>query len=367
LLSEDMVVKMLNRAAADYYGLSGYNDNLKSKFHQMLRASAAPCEGCEIPAAVSSGKSLMFERKGFMDPDRLEHVFIYPVKEKGGQGGDLLLRISDITEQKMLERQLIQSEKMAALGVLVSSIAHEINNPNSFISFNIPILRDYIEEVMPIVDAYAADHPDLEICYMAYPEFRKDIANLLDNVEHGSGRISTFVSNLKDFSQVKAKVEEDWIELASLIEKVLSICQVQLKKKVKSFITNIPENLPRIWSDPAALEQILINLLINATQAAGKKDSRVELNVEVRHSWLDHTILEVKDNGAGMDENTMQKIFNPFFTTKSRTGGTGLGLYVSHNLVQSLRGRMEVESESGKGSTFRVILPDKELRSKERF
>ena len=366
LLSEDMVVKMLNRTAADYYGLSEYKDLLNSKCHDMLRASATACEGCEVPAAVSSGKSTVFERQGFMEPDRLEQVFIYPVKEQEGGSRDLLLRISDITEQRMFEKQLIHSEKMSSLGVLVSSIAHEINNPNSFINFNIPILKDYIEEVMPIVDGYAADHRDLEICHMAYPEFRKDIANLLENIEHGSGRITRFVSNLKEFSQVKEKVEERWFEITPLIERVLSICNVQLNKNVKSFVTNIPENLPRIWSDPLFLEQILLNLLVNATQAADKNDSRIELNVEVRSSWLDHTVLEVKDNGAGMDEKTMQGIFDPFFTTKSSEGGTGLGLYVTHNLVQSLKGRIETESEPGKGSTFRVILPDKERRSKAR-
>jgi signal transduction histidine kinase len=367
LLGEDMVVKMLNRTAADYYGLSEYTDILDSKCHQMLRASAAPCEGCEIPASVSSGKSRMFERKGFMNPDRLEHVYLYPVREKGGSNKNMLLRISDITEQRMFEKQLIHSEKLSSLGILVSSVAHEINNPNSFISLNIPILRDYLKEVLPIVDTYAAERPDMEICHMAYPEFREDIADLLDNIAHGSARINKFVSNLKEFSQVKEKVEEDWIELTPLIEKVLSICHAQLKKNVKSIVTNIPANQPRIWSDPFVLEQILLNLLVNAAQAVNKNGSRVELNVAVRPSWLDHAILEVKDNGAGMDEDSMQKIFDPFFTTKSRTGGTGLGLYVSHNLVQSLRGRIEVESESGKGSTFRVILPDKERRSKERF
>ena len=201
---------------------------------------------------------------------------------------------------------------------------------------------------------------------MAYPEFRRDIVNLLDNIEHGSGRINRFVSNLKEFSQVKEKVEERWFEVTPLIERVLSICNVQLNKNVKSFVTNIPENLPRIWSDPFFLEQILLNLLINAAQAVDKNDSRIDLNVEIRPSWLDHAILEVKDNGIGMDEKTVQEIFNPFFTTKSGTGGTGLGLYVSHNLVQSLGGRIEVESESGNGSTFRVILPDKERRSRKR-
>jgi PAS domain S-box-containing protein len=366
LLSKDMVVKMLNRTAAGYYGLSEYKELLDSKCHQMLGESAEPCEGCEIPAAISTDKSMMLERKGFMDPDRLEQIFIYPVKGEGDDSRDLLLRISDITEQRMFEKQLIHSEKMSSLGVLVSSIAHEINNPNSFISFNIPILRDYMEEVMPIVDGYAADHRDLEICHMAYPEFRKDIANLLDNIEHGSGRINRFVSNLKEFSQVKDKVEERWFEVTPLIERVLSICNLQRNKNVKSFVTNIPENLRRIWSDPFFLEQILLNLLVNAAQAVDKNDSRIDLNVEIRPSWLDHAILEVKDNGIGMDEKTVQEIFNPFFTTKSGTGGTGLGLYVSHNLVQSLGGRIEVESESGNGSTFRVILPDKERRSRKR-
>jgi C4-dicarboxylate-specific signal transduction histidine kinase len=366
LIDKDMRVKMLNSSAADYYGVSEYQEIIGSSCHQVLRRKFVPCQGCEVPGIIKSGKSMMFERTGFMDPDRLEHVFVYPVKGKAGQDEDVLLRIGDITEQRMFEKHIIQSEKLASLGVLVSSIAHEINNPNSFISFNIPILKDYIKDLMPIVDTYAATHPNLEIGHMAYPEFRKDISNLLDNIAHGSERINSFVSNLKEFSQVKDKVAEDWIDLNSVIEKVLSICGIQLKKNVNSFITNIPVNLPRIWSDPSALEQILLNLLVNAAQASDKKDSRVELNAKIRDSWSDHTIFEVKDNGCGLDQKALKNIFDPFFTTKSDTGGTGLGLYVTHNLVESLRGRIEVESEPGNGSTFRVVLPDKERRQQPR-
>jgi signal transduction histidine kinase len=136
-----------------------------------------------------------------MDPDRLEKVVVYPVKDEHSQAGDAIIRVSDITEAKQFERQLIQSEKMASLGVLVSSVAHEINNPNNFISFNIPILRNYLEELVPMADHYAAIHPDFELFNMAYPEFRKDIFKLLDNIEHGSERISSFVGNLKEFCQ----------------------------------------------------------------------------------------------------------------------------------------------------------------------
>jgi C4-dicarboxylate-specific signal transduction histidine kinase len=366
LIDRAMQVKMLNTSAIDYYGVSGFEKIIGAPCHQTLRDRLTPCEGCTLPDAMTDGKSMMFERKGFMDPARLEHVFVYPVKGRNGRGDDVLMRISDITEQRMFEKQLIQSEKMASLGVMVSSIAHEINNPNSFISFNIPILRDYIKELMPIVDGFAKKHPDLEIGNMPYTEFRKDISKLLDNIKHGSDRISDFVSNLKEFSQVKDRIEADWIDLNSVIEKVLSICHVQLKKNVKTFIYDALINPPPIWCDPYALEQILLNLLINAALASDKKDSRVELRTQIRDNWLDHTILEVKDDGCGMDTASIQKIFDPFFTTKSAAGGTGLGLYVTHSLVESLMGRIEVESEPGKGSIFRVILPDKERRSRKR-
>ena len=367
LLDRDMRVKIINNAAANYYGLSEDLVIFESKCHQMLRDSAAPCPGCDVPTAISSDKGMQFERKGFMDPERLENVFIYPVKTGDGKSENLLLRISDITEQRLLEKQLIHNEKMAALGLLVSSIAHEINNPNNFISLNLPVLKNYITEMLPIFDTHYKDHPDIELCNMSYTDFRKDIFKLLENVQHGSDRISIFVSNLKDFSQFQGNIKEEWIDLNPVIEKAVSMCRGRLKERNKSFITNIPENLPQVWSDPFALEQILINLLVNAIQAAEHTDLRIELSVEVHSNWLHHIILEVKDNGCGMDEKTIQKIFNPFFTTKLSAKGTGLGLYVTHNLVASLRGRIEVESKLTKGSIFRVILPDKEQRTIKRL
>jgi len=366
LLSGEMRVKLINSAAADYYGLSEDLVIFETKCHQTLRDSAAPCQGCEVPTALSNGKNMHFERKGFMDSKRLEDVYLYPLKNEDNNAWDVLMLIRDITEQQLLEKRIIQHEKMASLGILVSSIAHEINNPNNFISFNMPILKNYIKEIMPIVDSYYEEHPDKEICNMSYAYFREDIFKLLENIEHGSNRINTFVSRLKDFSQPIDRNREELIDLKSVIEKVLFLFRAELAGKVKTFIVNIPENLPRVWSDPSAIEQILVNLLANALQALENKGSKIELSVEVHNNWLNNTILEVKDNGCGMDEQTIQKIFDPFFTTKPRTKGTGLGLYVTHNLVEGLRGRIEVESEPSKGSIFRVILHGKERRKKER-
>jgi signal transduction histidine kinase len=255
-----------------------------------------------------------------------------------------------------MERQLMQSEKLASLGFLVSGVAHEINNPNNFITFNLPILRDYLKELMPIIDDYTKDHQGFELFRMSYPEFRKDIFKLLDNIEHGSSRINATVSGLREFSRTKDKKERVLVDIRQVTEKGIAICQGKIRRMVKSFEVNIPEDLPQIYTDPEALEHVLVNLLINAGQAADKEDSWIRLSVRLGNTRRDHLIIEVSDNGCGMDEETMGKIFDPFFTTKPSGKGTGLGLSVCHTQVESLGGRIEVESEPGKGSTFRVIL-----------
>ncbi len=367
LMDSELRVKIINKAAVKYYDLSGDLVQVETKCHQMLKESASPCQGCEVPRALTSGESTRFERKGFMDPERIENVYLYPVKNEENNRSDVLMRIRDVTEHRMFEKQIIHNEKMAALGVLVSSVAHEINNTIGFIGFNIPILRSYFEEIIPIIDTHAAEQPDFEICKMPYPDFHEDIFNLLDNLEHGSSRIKTFVANLKEFSQISYKVEERWIALDTVIEKVLQLHKARHFKKVHQFESLIPENLPKVWSDPYALEQILLNLLMNASQASDKTESKVALRVEVRDNWLNHVILEVSDNGIGMDEKTKEKVFDPFFTTKSLAEGMGLGLYVCKGLAESLRGRIEVDSDPGKGSTFKVMLPDKERRASKRI
>jgi two-component system NtrC family sensor kinase len=114
------------------------------------------------------------------------------------------------------------------------------------------------------------------------------------------------------------------------------------------------------------MEQVLLNLIVNAVQAADKVDSAVRVSASMGDSWRETTIIAVSDNGCGIDEKKLGKIFNPFFTTKSASEGTGLGLYVCHNLLQRLGGRMEAVSKKGQGSTFTIFLPDKERRVKAR-
>ena len=165
-----------------------------------------------------------------------------------------------------------------------------------------------------------------------------------------------------NFSQNKYKKELIWVELKEVIESVLSICHSKIKRAVKSFVQNIPENLPKVYTEPYTLEQILLNFLVNAAQAADKHDSWIKLNVTVNDEKREHITIEVSDNGCGIDTETQLKIFDPFFTTKSQIEGTGLGLYVCHTLAERLNGHIDVASEPGKGSVFRLILPVGKLK-----
>jgi PAS domain S-box-containing protein len=357
LVDKNMRIKMLNKKAAEYYGISDYKKAVGKICHEAAQKSDL-CTDCQIPAAASKGQYVSFERKSFSNPEAVEQIVVYPVEDRGGDIGDAIIRITDITEAKKIERRLIQSEKMASLGILVSSIAHEINNPNNFVSFNIPILRDYAMEIVPYLDKFAEKNTDLEICNMPYPEFRRDIFKLIDNLENGSRRISTFVANLREYSQGGSMRAFSWLDLAVLIDKVLAIIQAELKMKVKIFNKSICTNLPEIYSDPHSIEQILINLLLNASQAVNGENSRVDLVVTPGDD-NGGVVVEITDNGCGMDERTQNKIFDPFFTTKPAARGTGLGLYVCHNLIQALGGRIDVQSEPGKGATFRLLLPGK--------
>ena len=166
------------------------------------------------------------------------------------------------------------------------------------------------------------------------------------------------MSGLSEFVGRNPKGQRRWIDLKQAVERGVAICQCQIKKTVNSFEVDIAEDLPVVFTEPDTLEQVLVNLLINAAQATDKEESWVRLTARWSNGGGRCVMIEVSDNGCGMDEDTKEKIFEPFFTTKTSGKGTGLGLFVSHNLIEELGGRIEVESEPGKGSSFRVVLCD---------
>lgn len=255
-----------------------------------------------------------------------------------------------------LQRMLVQNEKMATLGNMILSISHEVNNPNNFISFNIPILKDYMIDLIPALDEHAKRNPDFTPGNMPYNEFREDLNKLLINIENGSRRISRIVSDLKEFSKRKDVTKLEWIDIKDVIESVMTISGTKIRNMFESFEVIKNENLPQLYCDASILELIIINLVNNAAEAANKNNSWIRLNTFIKKGRKNTFIVEVSDNGSGIDESHIDKIFDPFFSTKSSKEGTGMGLYLCRTLVDQINGHIEVESEAGKGSVFRIIL-----------
>lgn len=304
----------------------------------------------QITINLDSGCAMLINRN-ISDRKIVEHLMKESQRE-------LEIRIKERTaELEQTYQQLIQRDKMATLGFLASSIAHEINNPNSFISFNIPILKDYINDMLPVLDNHAKQHPDYEICGLSYREFREDIQNLLENMKHGSQRINDTVANLKEFVGTQQEKEFKRVELRSVVERGVELCRNKINSLVASFAIDLPDETIMVDTIPQSVEQILINLLINAAQSADKKDSWVKLVVSQEKCSQGAICLEVMDNGCGIQPEILPRIFDPFFTTKKKQSGLGLGLNITKKLVEEIGGTIEVESKPKIGSCFRLIIP----------
>ena len=355
ILTADFRVTALNFAAARYYGLAEPQSTVGKRCYRTFIGKTKPCEGCGYSPLTLKGQAKRIIRRGIVDPERFEQVLLNPIGGNGSERG-AIISITDITKARLMERELALNQKSTSFSLLMSGIAHELGNLSNCIIFNIPILRDYLERLIPIIDLHAINYDNFELFSMSYPEFRQDVFRILDNIEHASSRISETGSGFKEFVSMASAEKRKWVDVECVINKSVALCRGQMKKTVRHFETKIAEGLPPIFTDPSALEQVLVNLLINAAQAVDCEDSWVMLSANLGNTPQDYLIIEVSDNGCGMDEKTIEKIFDPFFTTKENMRGSGLGLFVSKNLIEDLDGQIEAESKVGKGSTLRVTL-----------
>lgn len=270
----------------------------------------------------------------------------------------------DITEEKRLQQQaeyrlqqVIHADKLASLGEVVAGVAHEINNPNSFITCNAPLLAETWQVVKPILEAYSQKYPQWHYCHMTLDELCEDMKEIIQAIRVGSERINKIVVNLKDFVRLDDNPHPGSVDLNQVIEKTFAIIGTQVRKSVKISQMYLEPELPAVQGYFQKMEQVLTNLVINAVHAIGNQK---EGRITIRTRYIAHhhaVILQVEDNGSGMPPEVVERIFEPFFTTRRNSGGTGLGLSVSYNLVKEQNGILAVLSRPGVGSRFTVFLP----------
>ncbi|KQP18495.1 ATPase [Pseudorhodoferax sp. Leaf267] len=261
------------------------------------------------------------------------------------------------------QAQLLQSERLASIGQLAAGVAHEINNPIGYVFSNFGTLEGYLARLVEMLEAYEQAEPALagsdiavrlaalrgrvELDYL-----KQDIPLLMAESKEGLSRVRKIVQDLKDFSRVDTQQEWVWASLHQGIDSTLNIVANEIKYRAD--VRREYGDLPDIECLPSELNQVFMNLLVNAAHAIGPERGLIVVRSGDAGSevWV-----EVEDNGSGIAPEQLARIFDPFFTTKPVGRGTGLGLSLAYGIVHKHHGRIDVRSEPGRGSCFRVTLP----------
>jgi len=273
-----------------------------------------------------------------------------------GIGRDASQRKQMEEQAKVHQQQLMQAGKMVALGTLVSSVAHEINNPNNFIMLNAPLLKEVWENVLPIVDEYYEKNKDFMIGGMRYTEMRDRIPRLFSGITDGSKRIKQIVEDLRGFVRRDASDMNQSVDVNAVLTSAISLLSNMITKSTSHFSVQYGEKLPTLKGNFHRLEQVIINLIQNACQAL--PDIRRGLSLSTSYNEKTSSIIIIaQDEGIGIPPEVLSHITDPFFTTKSNSGGIGLGLSISSRIVKEHGGTLAFTSEPGKGTTAEIILP----------
>lgn len=246
---------------------------------------------------------------------------------------------------KMQENALIQADKLASLGQLIAGIAHEINNPNTYIRANIELLQKYwrLLEKNISVD---------EINFSA--SIVSDMPNIMNSMYKGTERIMEIISALKAFSK-EEKLFYEKIKISQCIEEAYKLVKVELTKNKVVFINKVGKEGYEINASKQKIEQVLINLFLNSIKAIkfkGKENGEITIFTSESEDAVN---ISIKDNGCGIKKEHIDMIFNPFFTTHQEDGGTGLGLSIVHGIMKEHGGSIKVESRIDEGTVFTLI------------
>lgn len=292
---------------------------------------------------------------------------------KGQVDSDILLRaIRYAIECKRLEEtlrksqeQLQQAQKMKALGTLVAGVAHEINNPINLIMFNVPILKKIWQDFQPVLKEHRGKEPNRKYGGLAYDFLKAHLNQLFSDMDMAAKRVAKIVTNLTDFARQSSVTEKSRIQINTAVENAIRLAQTSLEKSGIKLSLELGENLPLMKGNLQSVEQIVLNLTINALQAIDHDQGEVKIvtGLQKKDGWV---FMSISDNGRGISPSIHNKLFDPFVTDKQAKGGTGLGLSITHNLVKDHNGEITFKSQAGKGTTFSVSFPTilKEQRAK---
>jgi PAS domain S-box-containing protein len=269
---------------------------------------------------------------------------------------DITEKIRIEEESQLLQAKLMHANRMTSLGTLASGLAHEINNPNSFIMSNTQIIQQVWEDTARILREYYEQKGDFSLGGLPFSQVDHVVPQLLKDIVEGAQRIKHITDNLREFSRPKEVRVDVRISINKVLQFSITMLSNQIKKFTDAFSFEPEIDIPFFEGNPQQIEQVIINLIQNALQALPDRTHGVR--VSSSYDISDQTaVVKVEDEGVGMNKKIMDRITDPFFTTKHDQGGTGLGLYISYSIIKAHKGVLEFKSQPGKGTIAIIKLP----------
>ncbi len=261
-----------------------------------------------------------------------------------------------LDELKLHQDKLIQADKMASLGILVAGVAHEINNPNGLILLNMPILREVYQDTEETLEARFRQQGDFMLGGLPYSRMRDEVPHLLEEMQEGANRIKRIVEELKDFASQDTSTATDVVDFNAVVQAAVRLVDSSLRSATTRFEARYADDLPPVLGSAQRIEQVIVNLILNACQALPDTGHGIFLTTS-RDPATDSVILTLVDEGNGIAPEHIPHLTDPFFTTRRENGGTGLGLSVSDTIVKEHHGTLEFASTPGSGTTVTLTLP----------
>ena len=320
--SPDYEILRVNRAVIEKYRLT-FAELIGKKCYEIYYQKSHPCEKCPLTLTIQT-KQFASSIIKLSDDNTTLRIFSYPILDEKGHLYSVIEHVQDITEEQRLQEQLIQSEKLAGIGILASGVAHEINNP--------------LTGIIGMAEV-AAETEDVS-----------SIRSYLADILHCSQRINEIVSGLRSYSRIAKREDKSSIDLREVLEDSLKMVCLAIKTDKVEVIKKF-QPIEKIDANLGEIQQIFTNLITNAFQAMNVKGGILTLATK---SLKDSIEVTVSDSGVGIPQNYLSKIFDPFFTTKKAGEGTGLGLNIVYRIVTKYDGTIDVKNNEGPGATFTI-------------
>lgn len=332
IVGSDYRIEKANIALAKLAGKRRVPDILRKKCHQVFFGKKTPCKGCLLKDCINHSK-----QKDFALSDEKRQLYFevtaQPIHTQKGDGALMIYR--DRTEAKALERKLLQSEKLASIGLLAGGVAHEINNPlGGILIFSQMVLREMAEDS---------------------PHYQDII-----EIERAAQRCKDIVRNLLDFSRmgdIDPKKSLKPVRIKEASDSALKFALVGATKRTIEVEQDWPDDPLKLKADKNKLIQLFLNIYQNAVQAMPHGGTLTISGTLIKDKGQKFLKLAIQDEGEGISEQHLNKIFDPFFTSKPVGEGTGLGLSICHGIVKELLGDIEVVSKKGEFTRFTIHLP----------